>query len=256
MAAADPRARPRDQQLARADQVDRRQPGEPAATASRCPPTGARTRGRGLAVIAARAEALDPLHGRVRAAGAPAAAAARTARRRAAGAARRRPRDAASRSRSSPGPPLHDRRRRRSARAAAHQPRAQRRRRRARPRAAACGWAGRPRRAHAEIWVDDEGPGLAQTANLFVPFFTTKPGGSGIGLVLSRQIAEAPRRHAHAGQPCRRHRLPRPAPPADHHAVVVVPGFRQPGRPSQRQLTATLQNSDISRRHPLATRLL
>jgi nitrogen fixation/metabolism regulation signal transduction histidine kinase len=44
--------------------------------------------------------------------------------------------------------------------------------------------------AHVEIWVEDEGPGLAQTANLFVPFFTTKPGGSGIGLVLSRQIAE------------------------------------------------------------------
>jgi two-component system, NtrC family, nitrogen regulation sensor histidine kinase NtrY len=41
-----------------------------------------------------------------------------------------------------------------------------------------------------ELTVDDEGPGLAQTANLFVPFFTTKPGGSGIGLVLSRQIAE------------------------------------------------------------------
>jgi two-component system, NtrC family, nitrogen regulation sensor histidine kinase NtrY len=41
-----------------------------------------------------------------------------------------------------------------------------------------------------ELAVDDEGPGLAQTANLFVPFFTTKPGGSGIGLVLSRQIAE------------------------------------------------------------------
>jgi two-component system nitrogen regulation sensor histidine kinase NtrY len=33
--------------------------------------------------------------------------------------------------------------------------------------------------------------GLSNTANLFVPFFTTKPGGSGIGLVLSRQIAEA-----------------------------------------------------------------
>lgn len=42
-----------------------------------------------------------------------------------------------------------------------------------------------------EIWVDDEGPGLSNTNNLFVPFFTTKPGGSGIGLVLSRQIAEA-----------------------------------------------------------------
>ncbi len=42
-----------------------------------------------------------------------------------------------------------------------------------------------------EIWVQDEGPGLANTGNLFVPFFTTKPGGSGIGLVLSRQIAEA-----------------------------------------------------------------
>jgi two-component system, NtrC family, nitrogen regulation sensor histidine kinase NtrY len=42
-----------------------------------------------------------------------------------------------------------------------------------------------------ELWVEDEGPGLANTGNLFVPFFTTKPGGSGIGLVLSRQIAEA-----------------------------------------------------------------
>ena len=43
----------------------------------------------------------------------------------------------------------------------------------------------------AELWVEDEGPGLSNTGNLFVPFFTTKPGGSGIGLVLSRQIAEA-----------------------------------------------------------------
>ncbi len=46
-------------------------------------------------------------------------------------------------------------------------------------------------RSHLEVWVRDEGRGLANTANLFVPFFTTKPGGSGIGLVLSRQIAEA-----------------------------------------------------------------
>jgi two-component system, NtrC family, nitrogen regulation sensor histidine kinase NtrY len=43
----------------------------------------------------------------------------------------------------------------------------------------------------AEITVRDSGPGIANVANLFVPFFTTKPGGSGIGLVLSRQIAEA-----------------------------------------------------------------
>ena len=42
-----------------------------------------------------------------------------------------------------------------------------------------------------EVTVRDEGPGLANTANLFVPFFTTKAKGSGIGLVLSRQIAEA-----------------------------------------------------------------
>jgi signal transduction histidine kinase len=42
-----------------------------------------------------------------------------------------------------------------------------------------------------ELWVEDEGAGLADTGNLFVPFFTTKPQGSGIGLVLSRQIAEA-----------------------------------------------------------------
>lgn len=41
------------------------------------------------------------------------------------------------------------------------------------------------------IWVRDEGHGLSNTANLFVPFFTTKQGGSGIGLVLSRKIAEA-----------------------------------------------------------------
>jgi two-component system, NtrC family, nitrogen regulation sensor histidine kinase NtrY len=42
-----------------------------------------------------------------------------------------------------------------------------------------------------ELWIDDDGAGLTNASNLFVPFFTTKPGGSGIGLVLSRQIAEA-----------------------------------------------------------------
>jgi two-component system nitrogen regulation sensor histidine kinase NtrY len=42
-----------------------------------------------------------------------------------------------------------------------------------------------------EIFVQDEGPGIMNPANLFVPFFTTKPDGSGIGLPLSLQIAEA-----------------------------------------------------------------
>src|SRR6266550_2374743 len=51
------------------------------------------------------------------------------------------------------------------------------------------GWAA-PNR-HLEVWVRDDGPGVADSANLFVPFYTTKPEGSGIGLALSRQIAEA-----------------------------------------------------------------
>jgi two-component system, NtrC family, nitrogen regulation sensor histidine kinase NtrY len=42
-----------------------------------------------------------------------------------------------------------------------------------------------------QISIEDQGPGLPDTSNLFVPFFTTKPTGSGIGLALSRQIAEA-----------------------------------------------------------------
>ena len=41
-----------------------------------------------------------------------------------------------------------------------------------------------------ELLVEDEGPGLEDPSNLFVPFFTTKPGGSGIGLALCREIAE------------------------------------------------------------------
>ena len=41
-----------------------------------------------------------------------------------------------------------------------------------------------------EIAITDDGPGIANASNLFVPFFTTKQKGSGIGLVLCRQIAE------------------------------------------------------------------
>ena len=50
-------------------------------------------------------------------------------------------------------------------------------------------WQRQP--GHIEVWVEDDGPGLSDTENLFVPFFTTKPNGTGVGLALSRQIAEA-----------------------------------------------------------------
>jgi two-component system nitrogen regulation sensor histidine kinase NtrY len=66
-----------------------------------------------------------------------------------------------------------------------------------------------------ELYVEDDGPGLPPSANLFVPFFTTKQQGSGIGLVLSRQIAEGHGgtlvlANREAGRGCRaRLRLPR-----------------------------------------------
>lgn len=49
-------------------------------------------------------------------------------------------------------------------------------------------WLQRGGKLH--VLVEDDGPGLGDTGNLFVPFYTTKQGGSGIGLVFSRQIAE------------------------------------------------------------------
>jgi nitrogen fixation/metabolism regulation signal transduction histidine kinase len=51
------------------------------------------------------------------------------------------------------------------------------------------GWTKRDEQL--DLWIRDEGPGVEDTTNLFVPFFTTKPNGSGIGLALSRQITEA-----------------------------------------------------------------
>ncbi|HEX9940573.1 MAG TPA: ATP-binding protein [Thermoanaerobaculia bacterium] len=59
--------------------------------------------------------------------------------------------------------------------------------------------------SHVEVRVEDEGPGLSNTENLFVPFYTTKPGGTGIGLALSRQIAEA-----HGGTLTLENRIPEP----------------------------------------------
>ena len=50
-------------------------------------------------------------------------------------------------------------------------------------------WAARD--GMVEVEVRDEGPGLPSPGNLFVPFFTTKPNGSGIGLVFCRQVVEA-----------------------------------------------------------------
>lgn len=71
------------------------------------------------------------------------------------------------------------------------------------------------------VSVEDDGPGIADASNLFVPFFTTKPTGSGIGLVLSRQIAEA-----HGGALLLRNR--------GHHrgcqAIVTLPRARSAAR--------------------------
>jgi two-component system nitrogen regulation sensor histidine kinase NtrY len=57
--------------------------------------------------------------------------------------------------------------------------------------AARIGWDVRA--GAVAVRVEDDGPGLSDTANLFVPFFTTKTDGTGIGLTLARQIAEAHR---------------------------------------------------------------
>ncbi|HVW85632.1 MAG TPA: ATP-binding protein, partial [Bryobacteraceae bacterium] len=65
-----------------------------------------------------------------------------------------------------------------------------------------------------DLIVDDEGHGISNPANLFVPFFTTKPGGSGIGLFLSRQIAES-----HGGTVSLKNRNPGPG----CRAVITLP---------------------------------
>jgi len=54
------------------------------------------------------------------------------------------------------------------------------------------GWTADERFVH--VTIEDDGVGLPDSDTLFVPFFTTKPGGSGIGLSLVRLIVES-----HAG---------------------------------------------------------
>ena len=68
--------------------------------------------------------------------------------------------------------------------------------------------------AGVEVAITDEGLGIANPANLFVPFFTTKPGGSGVGLFLCRQIAEA-----HGGSVTLRNRTDR----GGCEALVTLP---------------------------------
>lgn len=82
--------------------------------------------------------------------------------------------------------------------------------------------------ASLEVFVRDEGPGLSNPANAFVPFFTTKPGGSGIGLVLCREIAEA-------------------------HGGSLVLENRQPGPGAEAQLRLPLRQPAVSAAQSPAT---
>ena len=169
---------------------------------------------RGLAVIAARSDSLSRFttaYARLAKLPAPRLDTVHVS---GAGPPRRRRRNALAGSHRTTGPDLSHSRRPRSARAAADQPGAQRRRRRAADRRRRDASAGSARADGFELWIDDEGAGLPNASNLFVPFFTTKPGGSGIGLVLSRQIAEAHGGIADAREPRRPPRLPRVSAPA------------------------------------------
>ncbi|HXG54958.1 MAG TPA: ATP-binding protein [Vicinamibacterales bacterium] len=83
-----------------------------------------------------------------------------------------------------------------------------------------------------ELWVEDEGHGLSNTGNLFVPFFTTKPGGSGIGRPQSTDRRGAWRKPV-VGEPRGPPRVPRESPDAGAGARVggPQPGITKGARP-------------------------
>ena len=81
--------------------------------------------------------------------------------------------------------------------------------------------------SHLEVRVIDEGQGLSNTENLFVPFYTTKPGGTGVGLALSRQIAEA-----HGGSLTLENRTPEPGCEAVLR-LPLLPPAEAPGGPAE-----------------------
>ena len=54
-----------------------------------------------------------------------------------------------------------------------------------------CAQAGGLPMRPSSVTIEDRGLGIANAENLFVPFYTTKPAGSGVGLALAQQIARA-----------------------------------------------------------------
>ena len=185
VAAPTARARARAQQLAGADPLD----GRDAVEADRPepPPPDWRDDGSALDIIGDRAEALARFMARY-----TALARLPPPNTREIGSTswRGAPRGSSSASPSQSTTGRRPSRRRRPDRAGADQPDPERDRRRA-----AAAWRRAPAlascRRSGALEIDDGGPGLPPSENLFVPFFTTKRGGSGIGLVLARQIVEA-----------------------------------------------------------------